>query len=413
MSTSMTLLSEVAQRYPDAISFASGRPYAGFFDLDAIHRYMETFRRHLLCRLGGDEAAVRSVILQYGRTKGIIHDLIAEHLRIDEGIEADPESIVVTVGCQEALQLTLTALRAGPEDVVLAVAPTYVGVHGAAQLADMDLLTVRDSPEGIDLDDLRAVTTRAKARGLRPRALYLVPDFANPSGVSMSRTTRERVLRIAEEQDLLILEDNPYGFFGSGEPGPPTLKAMDRFEQVVLLGSFAKTGIPGARVGYAVAGQPVRVPGGPPRLLADGLAALKSMVTVNTSPIAQAVIGGKLLEHGYSLRAANAREICVYQRNLQLMRDGLAAHFQGAPEVSWNSPAGGFFLLLDVPFDADDDMLDISASQYGVLWTPLHHFYADSLPRRRLRLSFSHLEPAEMAEGLDRLAAFVRAGSAP
>nr|UNQ78290.1 PLP-dependent aminotransferase family protein [Microbispora sp.] len=409
LSESMNFLNEIAHRYPDAISFAAGRPFEGFFDVEAVHRYLATFRAHLLTTTGGDEAAVNQTLLQYGRTKGIIHGLIAEHLRVDEGMTVDPESIVVTVGCQEALFLTLRALRGDDRDALMVVVPSYVGAYGAARLADMPVLSVQDSAEGIDLDDLERVVRKAKVEGMRPRALYLVPDFANPSGTSLSRDVRRRVLDAAAANDFLVLEDNPYGMFGRDD-GPATMKAMDTAGRVVYLGSFAKTGIPGARVGYAVADQVVSLGDRGTETLADQLAKIKSMLTVNTSPIAQAVIGGKLLENGYSLRAANARERQVYQENRTHILNGLADRYPpGDPSgVSWNAPDGGFFILVTVPFAADDKLLERSAREHQVLWTPVHHFYADSRPRNRIRLSFSHLRPPEIDAGLARLAAFIR-----
>ncbi|MDI5967264.1 aminotransferase-like domain-containing protein [Streptantibioticus silvisoli] len=408
----MNFLNEVAQHYPDAISLAAGRPYEGFFDLDAVHRHLETYRAHLVAEFGGDTQRALCTILQYGRTKGIIHELVARHLAVDEGITADPESIVVTVGCQEAVYLTLRALRVTDRDALLAVVPSYVGAHGAAQLVDMPLLPVKDTPHGVDVADLAAVVRDARTAGLRPRALYVIPDFANPSGVSMSREAREELLRVAAELDILLLEDNPYGFFGAeGEPAVPTLKSLDRDRRVVYLGSFAKTGIPGARVGYVLADQRVVLPDGGGSTLADQLAKIKSMLTVNTSPIAQAVIGGKLLENGFSLRSANTAERRVYQANLRQVLDGLARRFPAheVPRIIWNTPTGGFFLVMSLPFEAGDDLLEVSAREHGVLWTPMHHFYGDGRPRRTIRLSFSHLRPEEIEAGLDRLAGFVRA----
>ncbi|MEU8927925.1 PLP-dependent aminotransferase family protein [Kitasatospora sp. NPDC048545] len=407
VSESMNFLNEIALRYPEAVSLAAGRPYEGFFDLDDLPRHLSLYRRHLTERLGGDEESVRRTVLQYGRTKGVIHELVAEHLRLDEGITADPQDLVVTVGCQEALYLTLRALRRDERDVLLAVAPSYVGVHGAAGLVDMTLVPVRDAADGIDLDDLVARIRGVKAEGRNPRACYVIPDFANPSGTRMSLETRRRLLRIAAEEDLLLLEDNPYGLFGDPD-GPPTLKALDTAARVVYLGSFAKTGLPGARVGYVLADQRVTDGDGRAGTLADQLAKVKSMLTVNTSPIAQAVIGGKLLAHGCSLRDANVREIATYRDNLTRMLAGLERRFGDVPGVSWNAPAGGFFLLLTVPFLAGDDLLERCASTYGVLWTPVHHFYADTRPRNVMRLSFSHLRPEEIETGLDRLARFVR-----
>lgn len=190
------------------------------------------------------------------------------------------------------------------------------------------------------------------------------------------------------------------------------MKALDEHAQVVHLGSFAKTGLPGARVGFAVADQRVAGAQGDQGVLADQLAKIKSMLTVNTSPIAQAVIGGKLLENGYSLRAANTRETETYRANLARVLATLTKRFGGVPGVSWNTPSGGFFLLLTVPFPVSDDLLELSAAEHRVLWTPVHHFYADSQPRNVMRLSFSHLRPDEIEEGLDRLAEFVREQSA-
>ncbi|MER5883124.1 PLP-dependent aminotransferase family protein [Streptomyces sp. NPDC001941] len=415
---SMNFLNEVAQHYPDAVSFAAGRPYEEFLDLESVHRQIDRFAAHLRERCGGDERRVRGTLLQYGRTKGIIHELIARNLELDEGVHVDPEAVVVTVGCQEALYLTLRALRRDERDVLLAVMPTYVGAAGAAHLVDMPVLPVAPSADGVDVDDLVAVARAARERGLRPRACYLVPDFGNPSGLSFGLETRERLIEAARDNGLLLLEDNPYGLFGpepsEGNPPLPTLKSLDRSGTVVYLGSFAKTGNPGARVGYVVADQRVTGPDGRTELLADRLAELKSMLTVNTSPLAQAVIGGKLLENGGSLRTANSRESAVYRRNLRLVLEGLERRFPAGrrPYVTWNRPSGGFFLVCALPFAAGDDLLERCAREHRVLWTPMHHFYAGGGARRDIRLSVSHLEPDEIETGLDRLARFVSAHDA-
>ena len=409
VATSMNFLNEIAGRFPDAISFAAGRPVEDFFEIEAVHRYLRRFTDHLRER-GYDEQQVNRTLLQYGRTKGVMHDLVARNLAVDEGIEVDPESIVVTVGAQEAMFLVLRALRADARDVLLTVSPCYVGIRGAARLADLQTLPVRDGERGVDLADLDRVVRSARSAGRRPRALYLVPDFANPSGVSLDLATRQELLRAAAEHDLLLLEDNPYGLFHSGGERPPTLKALDRGRRVVYLGSFAKTGMPGARVGYVVADQPVASE--PPGLLADELSKIKSMLTVNTPPLAQAVIAGKLLEHGCSLVRANEREAAVYRRNLRRVLDGLAARFPRTDPVGarvrWTAPAGGFFVVLTVPVVADDALLHRSARDYGVLWTPMRHFYGDGAGRHQLRLSVSQLDPWRIDAGLDRLAALVR-----
>lgn len=406
-SESMNFLNEVAGRFPDAVSFAAGRPFEGLFEIEALPRYLEIYCRYLREQCGCSEAQVRQRLFQYGRTKGVVQELIAEQLRLDEGMDIDPEAIVVTVGCQEAMFLVLRALCTGPGDVVLAVSPTYVGLTGAARLLDMPVRPVASGEDGVDLADLRAQVAAALAAGQRPRALYIVPDFANPSGISLDTVTRRHLLELAGELDLLLLEDNPYGLFrATDDERPPTLKALDTRNRVVYLGSFAKTGLPGARVGFVAADQLITDGGRPIGIFADQLAKIKSMLTVNTSPIAQAVIGGKLLEHGCSLVRANTAEIELYRRNLRHLLDGLADRFTDG-RVCWNAPQGGFFVVLDVGFPVDDELLLVSARQYGVLWTPMCHFYDGRTPIDQLRLSCSYLTPQQIDIGLDRLAAMV------
>ncbi|MGK4585537.1 PLP-dependent aminotransferase family protein [Kitasatospora sp. HPMI-4] len=404
---SMNFLNEVAGRHPGALSLAAGRPYEEFFDIEAIHRYLRRYEHHLTAEQGLDPEQARRAFFQYGRTKGIIHGLVARNLQADEGITADAESIVVTVGCQEAMFLVLRALRTDEKDAVLAVAPTYVGLTGAAKLVDMPVRTVRGGPGGVDLDDLAEVLRQARADGLRPRACYLLADHSNPSGLSLDLRTRHALLELAEREDLLLLEDNPYGLFTAGEERLPTLKALDTRRRVVYLGSYAKTGLPGARVGFVVADQTVTAPSGATGLLADELAKLKSMLTVNTSAISQAVIAGKLLEHEGSLLRANEREIARYRDNLAQVLAGLGQAFPASTGVRWNTPSGGFFLVVTVPFPVDGALLEASARDYGVLWTPMRHFHDAPEAEFQLRLSVSLLTTEQLDEGIRRLARLI------
>jgi (S)-3,5-dihydroxyphenylglycine transaminase len=406
---SMNFLNEISARYPEAVSLAAGRPAEQFFQTESIERYLRRFCLHLQSDLGYSEEEVRRALFQYGRTKGIVHGLIAANLAQDEGISVDPESIVVTVGCQEAMFLVLRALRSTASDVLLAVAPTYVGLTGAARLVEMPVLPVAPGPGGVDLDDLERQLRQARAAGLRPRACYVMPDFANPSGVSMSLEDRRRLLAIAAAEGILLLEDNPYGLFHHADgQRQPTLKALDEQRTVVYLGSFAKTAMPGVRVGYLVADQPVLDSAGRPSLLADQLSKIKSMLTVNTSPITQAIVGGKLLENDCSLLAANERERAVYTGNMRLMVQGLAARFPDpAQGVRFTAPAGGFFVVVTVPFPVDDALLERSAADYGVLWTSMHHFYEPGVPVNALRLSCSTVTPEQIEIGLDRVARLI------
>ena len=412
---SMNFLNEIASRFPDAISFAPGRPYDEPFDAEVVAGYLRAYERHLRDR-GLTPEQANAVLFQYGRTKGQIHDLVATTIAHDEGVEVDPESVVVTVGAQEGMVLVLRALIRDERDVLLVASPCYLGITGAARLLDVPVEPVPEGPGGIDARTVRERVDRLRAAGRRPRLLYVVPDFANPSGIRMPLPAREELLRVAAELDLLILEDNPYGLFTRDDTTLPVLKRLDRDGRVIYLGTFAKTCFPGARVGYVVADQPVVAPDGRHGLLADELAKLKSMITINTSPLAQAVIGGMLLAHDCKLRVFNEERIASYRDRLDRLGAALERHFPAGQRhrtgVDWVLPDGGFFLVMSVPFVADQDALQQSAREHGVLWTPMSFFHLDHHGDRRLRLSASYLPLDRIDEGVRRLREFVTARSA-
>ncbi|NAS98814.1 PLP-dependent aminotransferase family protein [Pseudomonas syringae] len=405
---SMNFLNEVAERYPQAISLAAGRPHEDLFELETVHRAISVFTRYLADECQMSQEKVRRTIFQYGPTAGIIQGLISEHLATDEDLQVDPHAVVITSGCQEAILLTLRVLCRDPGDVLLAINPTYVGLTGAARLLDIDIAAVATDATGVDFADFKAVVAGLRAQGRKPKACYVMPDFANPSGASMSLETRQALLEFAADEALFLIEDNPYGYFHGDDIRLPTLKALDKTRQVVYLGSFSKTIFPGARVGFVVADQLIE-PAGAAGLLADQIAKVKSMVTVNTSPIVQAIIGGQLIEHRLSLSTATRDLRGIYERNriavLAALAEKLGVH--DLP-VSWNIPSGGFFLVLTVPFAADEAALAQCAQEFGVIWTPMTHFYLGKGGANQLRLSISALNLEQIEEGVERLSQFIR-----
>jgi (S)-3,5-dihydroxyphenylglycine transaminase len=402
----MNFLNEVASRFPEAISLAAGRPFDEFYAVEDGERYLAAYIAHLRDQ-GIGEARVRQSVLQYGRTNGQLGTMIARMLEIDEGIRVPPESIMVTSGCQEAMIIALRGLCAEPEDVVLVAEPCYVGFTGAARVLGVAVVPVPETDYGLRPETVARVAGEVRAGGRRPRALYVVSNFANPSGVSLSEDVRRELIEVAAAQDLLILEDDPYGLFGLDDRRIPTLKSLDTDQRVIYLGSFAKSVFPGARVGFLVADQAVVSATGKRSLLADELSTVKSMVTVNTSPIAQAVIGGVLVSCGYSLRAANRDKIAFYRRNLRTLLAALERHFGDDPAITWNSPSGGFFAVMNVPVRADEKLLELSARDYGVLWTPMSFFYMNGGGGNAIRLSCSALVTDQIDEGVRRLSSLI------
>lgn len=408
----MNFLNEITLSYPDAISFAPGRPYDGFFDTEQVFTHMRTYLDHLAAQ-GGTPQEIRTALYQYGPTAGQIREIIAESLRADEGIDVPAESVVVTVGAQEAMLLVLRALIGGPDDVLMVASPCYVGITGAARLLDIAVHPVAERENGFRAADLEAAVLSEKARGRRPRAFYVVPDHSNPSGATLSPQARTDLLRLAARHDLLILEDSPYRLVSPGPP-QPTLKSLDRTRSVVHLGSFSKTVFPGARVGFAVADQTVVDESGATSLLADELAKIKSMVTVNTPSLSQAAVAGALLAAEGLVSELNSRAAAYYgdamQAMLRALDTRLPADRRTALGVRWNRPEGGFFLTVQVPFRAGTAALTRSAQDFGVIWTPMSHFYpGDGGGHRAIRLSTSYLTTGEIDEGTARLARFIEA----
>ncbi|MER5732113.1 aminotransferase class I/II-fold pyridoxal phosphate-dependent enzyme [Streptomyces sp. NPDC002138] len=406
----MNFLNEITHRFPEAISFAPGRPYDGFFDTGQIFDHLRRYLDHLEAG-GASPARIRSTLFQYGPTSGHIRELIADSLRKDEGVDVPPESIVVTVGCQEAMFLAVRALISGPDDVLLVSSPCYVGITGAARLLDVELTSVAEREQGFRCVDLEAAITAERARGRRPRAFYVIPDHSNPSGTTMPLETRHELLELAARHDILLLEDSPYRMVSPGRQ-LPTLKSLDREHRVVQLGSFSKTLFPGARVGYAVADQPVTDSSGTVGLLADELTKIKSMITVNTSAVSQAVVAGMLLAADGRTSQLNTETAAYYGHAMQVTLQQLDENFPvGEREelgIRWNEPSGGFFLSVTVPFDADNTALVRSAEEFGVVWTPMSYFYPQGGGEQGMRLSVSSLTDSEISDGIKRLAAFIR-----
>jgi (S)-3,5-dihydroxyphenylglycine transaminase len=408
---SISFLNEIMDRYPQSISFAPGAPNAGLFEHLDLNAYLERYTAYLREQRGMTRAQVAKHLYQYGPSQGQINALLAQALRMDERIDVADDAIVVTVGCQEALLLILRALCTGPDSLLAVVDPCFAGIAGAARVLDVPMVAINETSDGIDFDQLEQACRAARAAGRRVRALYVAPDYSNPSGTILSLNARERLLALAERADFLVLEDNAYGFTATPEAALPTLKSLDRATRVIYLGTCAKICLPGVRVGFAVADQIVTDAQGRTRLLAQELAALKSMVTVNTSPICQAIVGGMLLEHGGSMRALANDKGALYRRNLGHLLDALDRHLP--PEaaqrlnVSWNRPAGGFFVRMRLPVRADAALLDDCARRYGVLWTPMSFFHLGHAGDHELRLSCSYLTPQQIDEGVARLARFL------
>src|ERR1700736_1457573 len=231
----MNFLSEAALDYPNAVSFASGRPAQQFFDLDGWLHEIPRFRDHVVQQTGSNADTVGGLLAQYGRAAGIINELVAAQITADHGVTASSEQVVIMSGCQEALALCLQSLCRDPGDVALSRNPTYIGATGAAHCAGIALVPI-DEHDGEDFPIALARSISAVlAQGRRPRALYLIPEFDNPTGVVMSEGDRLATLALCETHRIAVLEDNPYGMFRFEGTAPPALAALDEYGVVIHL----------------------------------------------------------------------------------------------------------------------------------------------------------------------------------
>jgi (S)-3,5-dihydroxyphenylglycine transaminase len=226
-------------------------------------------------------------------------------------------------------------------------------------------------------------------------------------GTTMPVAVRRELLLRLREEDVLLFEDNPYGMFAYDAAPAPTIKSLDAAAGVIYLGSFSKTLYPGLRIGYLIADQQVVGRDGKLRLLSGELAKAKSLTTVNTPPLMQALAGGLLLQAGGSLRKLVAQKLPHYRANRDAMLAALDRELEGTGVV-WNRPAGGYFLTLDLPFDFGEEELSLCARDYGVVCCPMRFFALAPGREKQVRFSFSYVTREQIDQGIRAFARFVR-----
>jgi len=399
----MNFLNEIAGRYPAAISLAAGRPNNRLFDRLKPEALLDAFHCYDAHTHGGTS------LLQYGRTAGIINELVARQLSDDDGVPADASRLLITAGCQEALYLCLPELCPLPTDTLLVCNPTYIGGIGAAQAAGVHIAALPDVGGGQLPEAIERVATQLKREGCCARALYIIPDFDNPTGRILDRLQRCAILEVCTKHRIVVLEDNPYGMFRYEGDAVPTMAALDSGGCVIYLSTYSKTLSPALRVGAACLPTALFGDEAMRDALWNRLIERKSFVTVNTSQINQSIIGGILLQQSCSLREWVRPVLEAYRANRDAMLDELQRVFpHGGIDVRWNRPSGGFFLSLDLPFRFDADAVTECAERYGVIVMPMSFFALDDSQDRRVRLAFSAVEPAQIRVGISNLGRFVR-----
>jgi 2-aminoadipate transaminase len=328
--------------------------------------------------------------LSYGPSGGYgpLRDWIAER----HGVE--PGRVVVTNGSLQGF-VFLAELLARDGARVLVEAPTYDRPLKVLDSLGAQIVAVDQNDEGIDLD----VLAEELERGPWPAFLYVIPTFQNPTGRTLGVEGRRRLVELASEHDLLMLEDDPYGLVRFKGVAPPTLHELEGGSRVVYSSSFSKIVAPGVRVGYLVL----------PELLAGHVEALATSTYITPALLSQATV------YEFLRRGALERNLQLVRSLLKARRDALLQaldeHLEGTG-AGWNRPEGGYFLWLDLPDGVDAAALLKAAERVGVTFVPGPDFFPrGGGGRSAARLAFSFASPAHLADAGARLASLLRSPS--
>ena len=381
-SSAMRDLMAITER-PEVISLAGGLPDTSTFPAETLAAVM-----------AGVAAESSARALQYGPTDGMLatRETIARVMAA-EGAEVHPGEIIVTTGGQQVIDLLCKALI-DPGDVIVAEGPTYPGAVPTFSSYQADVVQIGMDEDGMRIDELEETLERLEREGRRPKFIYTVPTFQNPAGVTMSLPRRKRLVEVARERALIVLEDNPYGLLRfEGEP-LPTLHELDGGHFVVYAGTFSKILSPGLRLGWASA----------PRPVLEKLNLGAQAADLCPSSFTQLFVTAYFQTGHWERYMEELRTL--YRRRRDVMLEALEAHFP--PEATWTRPQGGLFVWATLPDFLDTtDLLALALSR-NVAFVPGRAAYLDGRGGSAMRLNFSGSSEEEIREGIRRIGDLVR-----
>ncbi len=364
---------------PEVVSLAGGMP-----NVSALPKQLITESFEKLMSAKGDMA------LQYGGGQGdlTLREQIHDIMEL-EGIHSSVEDLVITTGSQHGLEL-LAGLFLDEGDVVIAEGPSYVGALGIFRHYLAEVEHVYTDENGMSPEALEESIARLKSAGKAIKLLYLVPNFANPSGVTLSKKRRPEILAIAKRNKIVVVEDNPYGLLYFDKKPPDALRSMD--EDVIYLGSFSKILVPGFRVGYVLAPPPIK----------------EKLVLAQESAILCPSAFSQMLISEYLATADWQKQVGAFRGVYRDRRDAaLKAMKEYLPGLKTTKPDGGFYLWVDLPTGLDSKAMLPLAVKELVAYTPGTAFYGDGQGKNKLRICYSYPTPERIDLGIKRLSAVV------
>jgi 2-aminoadipate transaminase len=370
---------------PDVISFAGGLPAPELFPVDETARAAQAI-------LATDGAAA----LQYSTTEGYLplRAWVADHVKATVALPATPDQILITHGSQQGLDL-LGKVLLDPGDVVLVENPAYLGALQAFRAYEATVIGVAADEHGMRPDALRDALADCPRR---PKFLYVIPNFQNPTGTSLSAERRAAIARIAAEADMLVVEDDPYGrLCFEGRPSPALVS--HGVPQWVYLGTSSKILAPGLRVAWLVTASSA---------LRDKVVNAKQAADLHTSTFTQRLVY-EVVRHPGWLENHVVRLCATYRRRRDAMLAALKKHL---PSVcAWTHPTGGLFLWVTLPEEIDATALLTQAACERVAFVPGEPFWVDAPRRNTLRLNFSNAQESQIEVGIARLGGVIQSGN--
>ncbi|MCY1074127.1 aminotransferase-like domain-containing protein [Archangium lansingense] len=370
---------KVAER-PDVLSFAGGLPAPELFPVEAIAQaHAEVF------------AEEGRAALQYSTTEGYgpLREWICAHLA-RQGQHATTDQVLITNGSQQGIDLVAKVML-DPGDVVVVENPSYLAALQTFSGYEASYAVVGSDDQGMRVDELEGLLRGAR----KPKLIYLVPNFQNPKGTTLSLERRHALVRFAQRHRILILEDNPYGELRFRGEHLPSLASLDKEGVVVSLGTFSKTLAPGLRIGWAAG----------PKELVRTLTVVKQSADLHTATVAQRATARLLSRFDYYANLEKLR--AVYGERCQSMLTSLEKHM---PEgTRWTQPDGGMFLWVELPRGMSADTLFPIALEKRVAFVPGAPFFASEPRTEFMRLNFSNRPPELIEEGMRRLGAVIAA----
>jgi 2-aminoadipate transaminase len=368
---------------PECYYFASGAPDHRLFPIDYLCDEIIPRVRH---RRG-------STVLQYGSPQGhpdILNQLV--NLSIKENENASVSNIQITVGSQNGLD-AIAATLIDEGDSVVVGRPTYAEAIGLFRSYGADFVEVPVDDDGMDTDFLESRLSQLgeQGRGQMPKCIYVVPDFQNPTGATLSLQRRKHIIELAVKYDTVIVEDSPYKCMRYEGEDLPSLYSLDWANRVIGLRSFSKMAWPGMRFGWIVA----------PEFARDRLTK-NLQPKILTAPSFDPAIVAEYLESGI-LDAVLERGRRVYQGKLRVMLQALRQHMPPEPGIKWTKPHGGFYVWLTLPnidTDLHSEFYTVLTEQRKVVYIPGSVCYASNSVNSNMRLSFTLLGEDEIERGV-------------